>query len=185
MEELVEINTAVQHSVNPGAEFVLDADNSKAFVQVSEWLTGGMEKNGLMLRGTPGTGKTNLVYSIAEFIFRSCNHWMEVITGRDLVEAVTGENKAVLGRIVNKDIVCFEDIGTEEPRVNTMGTHKYPFADYFSRRYELRKVTIVTTNLPPSRIEELYGIRIRERMQETLNDVVLTGKSKRTLKHSS
>ncbi len=178
--ELLQINQIVLDRLCDGKKFILDEKNESAFDQAVDWLAIEGGKPGLLIRGAPGTGKTNMVISIMEIIRINNGLKVLIIPTRDLNEAAGRDDQYTLDKVLNNRVVCFEDLGTEDPKVNYMGSVKYPFIDYFSRRYDKRLPTIVTTNIQPSGIEAIYGVRIRERMQETMTDVVFKGKSRRS-----
>jgi DNA replication protein DnaC len=77
----------------------------------------------------------------------------------------------------------FDDLGLEENNVKNYGNNSNVMAEILLSRYdgfiEHGMKTFATTNLDIKQIEERYGIRVRDRMREMFNWIVIKGVSKR------
>ncbi len=75
------------------------------------------------------------------------------------------------------NVYCFDDVGTERPMqyygndCNVMGEILLGRYDHFVKKGML---THITTNLSASKLEELYGNRLRSRMREMFNLVAFS-----------
>ena len=79
----------------------------------------------------------------------------------------------------NRKYTIIDDLGVETTEVKNWGNVREPFNDVFDARYRSNRLTVITTNLRPSEIEEKYGTRIIDRFRECMNDLILDGKSLR------
>ena len=59
------------------------------------------------------------------------------------------------------------NIGTEPREIIEYGNVLSPIIDLISYRYEHQLPTIITSNLTPQQISEVYGKRIGDRLKET------------------
>jgi len=138
---------------------------------------------GWLLRGGMGVGKTKAVEAFAFATNES------VITDRDFAirfahifdiqTAYIQQNEDYINRLKTAQTLVIDDIGIEPTDVQYFGNRLSPFIDLFDKRYRSNRKTIITTNLLPQELREKYGERIFDRMRESLNDYVLTGKSYR------
>lgn len=71
------------------------------------------------------------------------------------------------GHSWRKDILAIDDLGTEPREIIEYGNVLSPIIDLISYRYEHQLPTIITSNLTPQQISELYGKRIGDRLKET------------------
>lgn len=80
--------------------------------------------------------------------------------------------------------ICFEDLGNEMPKAN-WGDKSDVMADILFRIYETNQHTgnffpyHITSNLSGNDFENRYGDRIRDRMRECWNVIVVKGESRR------
>ena len=70
-------------------------------------------------------------------------------------------------------------MGTEPREVMEFGNVYTPLIDLISTRYEEQLYTIFTTNLTPAQLEEKYGKRIVDRLNEMVEKVVFENESYR------
>lgn len=69
--------------------------------------------------------------------------------------------------LMDKDILAIDDHGTEPRKIIEYGNVLSPIIDIISYRYEHQLPTIITSNLTPQQISEVYGKRIGDRLKET------------------
>lgn len=148
--------------------------------------------NGICLSGNPGTGKTHLMEyfqmnpkqcyrqpickEIAEKFRTDFNY-----EGQDTIEYYSSIPKAKQPSPFNQEQVgfCFSDLGTEDDK-NNFGNKMNVMEEIILMRYE-KKVpfhfTHFTSNLGAQQIQDRYGVRFRDRIKESCNWMVMTGKS--------
>ena len=76
-------------------------------------------------------------------------------------------------------LMIVDDLGTEPREVMEFGNVYTPLIDLITTRYEEQLFTIFTTNLTPAQLEEKYGKRIVDRINEMVEKVVFENESYR------
>ena len=135
-----------------------DIQHTEVVAAVERWMDSG--RNGLLLMGSVGTGKTTLAYAIrrawTDFLtiarVYKCD-WVADQIKRD--ESWTYEVASCKGLLV------LDDFGTE----NTVYGRESMLPIIF-QRYENRMPTVITTNLNSKLIQERYGERVADRLRE-------------------
>ena len=153
---------------------------------IANYLTGGSKKFGLMFCGLCGNGKTtwakalqllvsglNLKNPINNlyYVFPLCN-------AKDLAMRSKG-NYNDWRNVMRYQLMIVDDLGTEPRDVMEFGNVYTPLIDLISTRYEEQLYTIFTTNLTPTQLEEKYGKRIVDRLNEMVEKVVFENESYR------
>ena len=141
---------------------------------VAHWLCGMSGKNSLLLAGGCGNGKTTFVYAMQNLV----NHLgiKNQATGQDFgISLYNAKDLANICKthpkdwrsLMDKDILAMDDLGTEPREIIEYGNVLSPIIDLISYRYEHQLPTIITSNLTPQQISEVYGKRIGDRLKET------------------
>ena len=153
---------------------------------IANYLTGGSKKFGLMFCGLCGNGKTtwakalqllvsglNLKNPINNlyYVFPLCN-------AKDLAMRSKG-NYNDWRNVMRYQLMIVDDLGTEPREVMEFGNVYTPLIDLITTRYEEQLFTIFTTNLTPAQLEEKYGKRIVDRLNEMVEKVVFENESYR------
>ena len=153
---------------------------------IANYLTGGSKKFGLMFCGLCGNGKTtwakalqllvsglNLKNPINNlyYVFPLCN-------AKDLALRSKG-NYNDWRNVMRYQLMIVDDLGTEPREVMEFGNVYTPLIDLITTRYEEQLFTIFTTNLTPAQLEEKYGKRIVDRLNEMEEKVVFENESYR------
>ena len=153
---------------------------------IANYLTGGSKKFGLMFCGLCGNGKTtwakalqllvsglNLKNPINNlyYVFPLCN-------AKDLAMRSKG-NYSDWSNVMRYQLMIVDDLGTEPREVMEFGNVYTPLIDLITTRYEEQLYTIFTTNLTPEQLEEKYGKRIVDRLNEMVEKVVFENESYR------
>ena len=153
---------------------------------IANYLTGGSKKFGLMFCGLCGNGKTtwakalqllvsglNLKNPIINlyYVFPLCN-------AKDLAMRSKG-NYNDWRNVMRYQLMIVDDLGTEPREVMEFGNVYTPLIDLITTRYEEQLYTIFTTNLTPAQLEEKYGKRIVDRLNEMVEKVVFENESYR------
>lgn len=148
-------------------------------------------KKGLLIMGPVGTGKT----TIMELFKETPKVYMSRINCSKVADDYSTDGVNVINRLswkkelaYNESIFshkvsgfCFDDLGTEATGIY-FGQHRNVMTDIINNRYNKRlpfTLTSVTTNLNADEIQDMYGLRVRDRMKEMFNLIVLKGKSRR------
>jgi DNA replication protein DnaC len=154
--------------------------------KIANYLTGGSKKFGLMFCGLCGNGKTtwakalqllvsglNLKNPINNlyYVFPLCN-------AKDLAMRSKG-NYNDWRNVMRYQLMIVDDLGTEPREVMEFGNVYTPLIDLITTRYEEQLYTIFTTNLTPAQLEEKYGKRIVDRLNEMVEKVVFENESYR------
>lgn len=142
---------------------------------------GKLEK-GIFLSGNVGTGKTLLMqafrlnqkasYSLLSCIDISVRYMTE---GLENFYRYFGEPDQSRGN-------CFDDFGSESISVKYMGNELNCMEQIILSRY-YKKIPFhfshFTSNLDADAVERLYGLRIRSRLREMCNFIVIDGNDRR------
>ena len=81
--------------------------------------------------------------------------------------------------VMRYQLMIVDDLGTEPREVMEFGNVYTPLIDLITARYEEQLYTIFTTNLTPAQLEEKYGKRIVDRLNEMVEKVVFENESYR------
>jgi DNA replication protein DnaC len=149
-------------------------------------------QKGLLIRGTIGTGKTVLMKAFDCLMSKMKleDATFLIVPTRTIERDYLEEGSKVIlnfGRSSYKRngdqrIYCFDDLGLESHASKYFGNDVNVMAEILLDRYDLALKTHATTNLTPNSIEEYYGDRIRSRMSEMFNDIILEGPDRRKRK---
>ena len=153
---------------------------------IANYLTGRSKKFGLMFCGLCGNGKTTwakalqlLVSGLSlknpinnlYYVFPLCN-------AKDLALRSKG-NYNDWRNVMRYQLMIVDDLGTDPREVMEFGNVYTPLIDLITTRYEEQLYTIFTTNLTPAQLEEKYGKRIVDRLNEMVEKVVFENESYR------
>ena len=153
---------------------------------IANYLTGGSKKFGLMFCGLCGNGKTTWAKALQllvsglnlknptnnlYYVFPLCN-------AKDLAMRSKG-NYNDWRNVMRYQLMIVDDLGTEPREVMEFGNVYTPLIDLITTRYEEQLYTIFTTNLTPAQLEEKYGKRIIDRLNEMVEKVVFENESYR------
>lgn len=153
---------------------------------------GAKLSKGIWLAGSQGTGKSHLM----AFLQKNPHQSYKTITTKliaeryaqkwsrdemDTLEFYAKPAKAEVAHPYNQVELgyCFNDLGSEPTR-KQFGNESNVMEHILFQRYENHlpfNQTHITTNLDPTGIEDTYGVRILDRMNEMMNNFVLTGPS--------
>ena len=81
--------------------------------------------------------------------------------------------------VMRYQLMIVDDLGTEPREVMEFGNVYTPLIDLITTRYEEQLYTIFTTNLTPAQLEEKYGRRTVDRLNEMVEKVVFENESYR------
>ena len=153
---------------------------------IAKFLTGGSKKFGLMFCGLCGNGKTTWAKAL-QLLVSGLNHKNPTINlyyvfplckAKDLAMRSKG-NYNDWRNVMLYQLMIVDDLGTEPREVMEFGNVYTPLIDLITTRYEEQLYTIFTTNLTPAQLEEKYGKRIVDRLNEMVEIVVFENESYR------
>lgn len=145
------------------------------------------KKKGLIVSGTPGTGKT------VRFQFIADRLGIKMITAHEVVRCLLIDGEEGLRELCRLDIsrynsvphhyydLIIDDIGAEPTEQIVYGTRFNAIADIIERRYLIfpEWKTHFSTNLTEEQLKDRYGERVFSRINEMCHFVTLTGKDRR------
>lgn len=145
-------------------------------------------KQGLLLCGTVGNGKTTLARAVIQLInlynkiFQQGEEiWRDPIKQITAYELSTSarESKERFEHYKNVLRLFIDDVGVEESGVKNYGNVICPFAELLFERYDKNKMTIITTNLTIEQITSKYDNRVADRIKEMFWRITFTAPSYR------
>ena len=153
---------------------------------IAKYLTGGSKKFGLMFCGLCGNGittwaKASQLLASGLNLKNPINNLYYVFplwNAKDLAMRSKG-NYNDWRNVMRYQLMIVDDLGTEPREVMEFGNVYTPLIDLITTRYEEQLYTIFTTNLTPAQLEEKYGKRIVDRLNEMVEKVVFENESYR------
>ncbi len=137
---------------------------------------------GIHCIGPVGTGKTK-AFEILRELMRGSDRFFDVVECRHIVREYKNRQDAVLdqyGRNLRR-IVCFDEMGFEEQGIRFFGNTTNVMAEIMTDRYKLFTdhgiKTITISNLSMPNFETMYGERLRDRLREMSNVIIVKGDS--------
>lgn len=145
--------------------FVANQEMRGLMARLRAWLDAVNQKEGFMLTGRVGNGKTHLVRGIAHevraqyrtVLYTSVPYLLEHLRG-----PTGADMEMVLKAMIQADVVVWDDLGAEKPTEWTLD-RLYLLLD---ARYEAEKPVLVTSNGSPAQLEQRLGARIVSRLME-------------------
>ena len=153
---------------------------------IANYVTGGSKKFGLMFCGLCGNGKTTWAKAL-QLLASGLNlknpinnlyYVFPLWNAKDLAMRSKG-NYNDWRNVMRYQLMIVDDLGTEPREVMEFGNVYTPLIDLITTRYEEQLYTIFTTNLTPTQLEEKYGKRIVDRLNEMVEKVVFENESYR------
>ena len=153
---------------------------------ITKYLTGGSKKFGLMFCGLCGNGKTTWAKAL-QLLASGLNlknpinnlyYVFPLWNAKDLAMRSKG-NYNDWRNVMRYQLMIVDDLGTEPREVMEFGNVYTPLIDLITTRYEEQLYTIFTTNLTPAQLEEKYGKRIVDRLNEMVEKIVFENESYR------
>lgn len=140
---------------------------------------------GMALCGAPGNGKTTAAKAFTMLCRRlkelDHEHFVEAFfTASQIVDAYAKEDSGKLEAMESADVLVIDDAGIEPATIKRYGTPCYPVRDIIRQRYDLKKFTIITTNLPYMQLFSRYGEAVKDRLLGSFAAIPFVGGSFRT-----
>lgn len=133
------------------------------------------EKEGCIIFGSTGTGKTHALYAIANHTKEKVENFVAMLVEfRDYMHRGIYFEK--IKELQNQKTLFIDDLGAEKTSEFVV---EFLYLIFNGRYVKGNVHTVITTNLTLDEIEERYGSRIVSRMSEMLTFINLTGDDKR------
>lgn len=172
-----------------GSSFEVDDSNRQTLADLCAYFSrnpGNLDRTkGIILMGSVGTGKTLLMEICRTFcgFLRNDTHGFRIDSCKDIYNEVSFRHDVASLEKYMKQNRCFDDLGHEPTNFKLFGNDVSVFEIILSARYDREQktemITHATTNLNLDEIGERYGGRIKDRIVERFNIVVLDGESRR------
>ena len=112
----------------------------------------------------------------------------EYVTAQGLADMIRAKRFEDYNRLTACPFLIIDDIGTEPVAVKDFGNEVLPFTELFLKRYDSRRPTIITSNLPltaevrregdkEQSIRGIYGPRVLDRINEICEKLPYSGGS--------
>lgn len=164
-------------------KFVINKDNSKAYEALKNYDFRDETNSGIVLFGSPGTGKTHMV---AGFAYRLLGNktikTLAIFRLKRFIEATMAiqdfnDRERYLTSLKYCQLVVIDDVGTE--KLTEWGESQ--LEDLIDGRISLGNHTWITTNLDPDGLKTVLTPRLVSRLQ-TLRFIKVPGIDQRRLK---
>ena len=156
----------------------------KAIEKTAHWLV-NPERVSLKILGTPGTGKTTLLYAIREFIWRYNQTQPFGRVGLPIHPALMiadsflrGDTNFTLKNASSIPVLAIDDVGVEPTEVKYYGSEIRPLTDIILHRSNENKPTIIVSNFGEPDFLAKYGERVFDRLKD-MTTILMTGESNR------
>lgn len=155
-----------------GRKFIKDEFTLYNIHRVAEWLKND-SKDGLLLYGEVGTGKTTLMRSLYQVLHDDFNRRVDIGSASQLVQLfqLRDIDSYPFEYEKNVDFLFIDDAGVEPDYCCIWGTEYEPMRDLLAYRYDARKHTVISSNLGDEELVQKYGLRIFDRMIETYDRI--------------
>ena len=189
-DAFVSLMSAIQVEVEfRRREFVATEELKAQVRRLSTFLTQENSKFGIVFAGGCGNGKTTIIKALQSLVnvlhisnpYTDKEYAMRIIDAKSMV-VTCKSNYEDWKRLMYQDLLAIDDLGTEPREVMDYGNIINPTVDILTRRYENQLFTIISTNLTPPQISQVYGERIADRMREMMEIIPFTNTSYRVLK---
>lgn len=146
----------------------------------------GEEKGSILFTGSTGCGKTFLSNCIARELIKQCFS-VVYLTATDMFDVLSesrfgnrddDEGKDRAGYILECDLLIIDDLGTE--LINSFTASQLFYC--INERLNRKKGTIISTNLPPNRLQDEFTERIASRILNQYKILPLLGDDMRALR---
>ena len=168
-----------------GRSFIEDSYTIKNISKIASILTSERPKQGIMMCGRCGNGKTTMLYAIRAMVrflndigmFERNDMGIVVKDAKEI--NVISRNVNDFGKLIRTELLAIEDMGKEPLEVMVYGNVIAPVQDIIEYRYDKRLFTFITTNLSPQEITQRYGVRVGDRLKEMVSKIVFENDSYR------
>jgi DNA replication protein DnaC len=169
-----------------GHPFVFDDETRKHIQAAAKWLINPNGTPGLLLCGLCGNGKTSLAQAINwlvglvtenELGYSKRKNFM-LHTAKNICRVFVKKGSEY-DEACKTEMLIIDDLGEEPREVIDYGQPHTPIIDMILERYEMQRLTIITTNLDVDELKEKYGARVYDRLREMVTSIIFENESYR------
>lgn len=175
---------------------ILD-DETKEHIRIAaEWLADPNGKNGFMMTGLYGNGKTTLMKAMCALINylydSACSNdrmQIRIYNAKDIARmAIDKDLRTSYERLFHEELLAIDEVGEEPAEMLVYGMIYTPIRDLLEERYARQKFTIITTNLVQNpekqlfQIRDHYGERVVDRFREMMKILPFKNESYRAVR---
>ncbi|MCM1223185.1 MAG: hypothetical protein NC548_52910 [Lachnospiraceae bacterium] len=178
---------------------ILDDETREHIRIAAEWLANPDSKNGFMMTGLYGNGKTTLMKAMCSLINylydSSCSNdrvSIRILNAKDIARmAVDKDLRSSYEKLYYEDLLAIDEVGEEPAEILVYGMIYTPIRDLLEERYARQKFTIITTNLVENKeknifqIRDHYGERVVDRIREMMKILPFRNGSYRPVKKTA
>lgn len=181
-----------------GITFAADPNYNQSIMKIAKYFS-GISKDfpptkGLFIYGKVGTGKSEAMKVFQSLIaeierrLRNSNtpytpRYFKIKSCIELVETMKANKNSDMVVELLEGTVLFDDAGYEDTQLKVYGNETNFMQTILSGRYDRLRakglVTHITTNYTPEQLGDMYGERVKDRINEMFIPVEFTGKSYR------
>ncbi len=175
---------------------ILDDETREHIRIAAEWLSDPNGKNGFMMTGLYGNGKTTLMKAMCgliNYLYDSaCSNdkmSIRILNAKDIARmAIDKDMRSSYEKLYYEELLAIDEVGEEPAEVLVYGMIYTPIRDLLEERYARQKFTIITTNLVENKekqifqIRDHYGERVVDRIREMMKILPFKNGSYRPIK---
>lgn len=167
-----------QQVAQRGRTFTNDRYTQATIGLMAQWLLS--PRQGILLRGNVGVGKTTMLYALQETIriLTNNSHTLTIKTASDITSAAK-DCPTDYQAYCKAQMLGIDDLGTEPSSIKQYGNELSPIVEMIEKRYSLNLPTLITTNLvtvgSKDEIADRYGIRTLDRLREMCSFLTYDG----------
>ena len=146
--------------------YELQSIPDKELGKIARWLTGA-GKNGIMLWGPYGTGKSTAMRAVKRMLNYDYGRPVDMYTAKKLCERGTDD----LSWRASSCLLIIDELGREENERKDYGNITEPLIDLICKRENLGYPTMIATNLTDDELKEKYKLYVYDRLTDYCNKI--------------
>jgi DNA replication protein DnaC len=121
----------------------------------------------------------NALYSLYRYYYGSSTYRCTAKMINDNYQSKLDKERSFYDEFKKADYLFIDDLGTEPDKFKDYGVDYTPIPELLYERYEKQRVTVISTNLPDSKLTARYGKRIMDRFTEMCQKLLFLAPSYR------
>lgn len=127
------------------------------------------------------SGKSTVGYTIAKEVIKRggkvfSSSMRDCATAFDSREHNSTEADFIYNKLLGSDLVVIDNLGDFNTLSQTPPYLKHSLEDIYTRRTNNNKPTIITSNLPPNKIVDVFGLPFYDALKNSADFITLTNK---------